>query len=75
MLTAQLAPAAREGQLEVLSASFKSKDPFKQLIDDSPTTAPAATPQPAETAKAPAATKPATELKVVPTATPLRLRL
>jgi hypothetical protein len=34
VLTAQLAPAAREGQLSVLSASFKSKDPFRQLIKD-----------------------------------------
>src|SRR5438067_7231409 len=32
VLTAQLAPAAREGQLSALSASFKSKDPFRQLI-------------------------------------------
>ncbi len=34
VLTAQLAPAAREGQLSVLSARFKSKDPFRQLIDE-----------------------------------------
>jgi hypothetical protein len=34
VLTAQLAPAAREGQLSVLSASFKSKDPFRQVIKD-----------------------------------------
>jgi hypothetical protein len=34
VLTAQLAPPAREGQLEVLSATFKSKDPFRQLIDE-----------------------------------------
>jgi hypothetical protein len=34
ILTAQLAPPAREGQLEVLSATFKSKDPFRQLIDE-----------------------------------------
>ena len=34
VLTAQLAPPAREGQLSVLSASFKSKDPFRQLIDE-----------------------------------------
>ncbi len=70
VLTAELAPAAREGQLEVLSTSFKSKDPFKQLIDESPTAAPAPTAQPAATAKPPAAAKPATELKVVPTASP-----
>ena len=55
VLTAQLAPAAREGQLEVLSASFKSKDPFKQLIDDSTTTATPATTQPADTPTTPAA--------------------
>jgi hypothetical protein len=55
VLTAQLAPAAREGQLSVLSASFKSKDPFRQLIKDaSPESA--ATPAPAEKLK----------LKVVP---------
>ena len=42
VLTAQLAPAAREGQLRVLSASFKSKDPFRQLIDeDAETSTPA----------------------------------
>jgi len=74
VLTAELAPAAREGQLAVLSASFKTKDPFKQLIDDSPAAAPAtATPaaaQPTETAKTPAAAKPAAEPKVVPTAKP-----
>jgi hypothetical protein len=34
VLTAQLVPVAREGQLSVLSASFKSKDPFRQLIKD-----------------------------------------
>jgi hypothetical protein len=62
VLTAQLAPPAREGQLSVLSASFKSKDPFRQLIDE---TAPSdASPEPA-----PKESKPAgPELKVVPTA-------
>jgi hypothetical protein len=46
VLTAQLAPAAREGQLSVLSASFKSKDPFRQLIKDdaSPASASSAAP-------------------------------
>lgn len=34
VLTAQLAPPAHEGQLSVLSARFKSKDPFRQLIDE-----------------------------------------
>ncbi len=72
VLTAELAPAAREGQLEVLSASFKSKDPFKQLVDDSMATATPATTQPADTAATTttAKPKPATELKVVPTASP-----
>jgi hypothetical protein len=71
VLTAELAPAAREGQLAVLSASFKTKDPFKQLIDESaPTAATPATTQPAETAKTPAAAKPASEVKAVPAAKP-----
>jgi hypothetical protein len=70
VLTAELAPAAREGQLEVLSSSFKTKDPFKQLVDDSATTAPPATTQQAAAAKAPAAPKPATESTAVPAATP-----
>jgi hypothetical protein len=60
VLTAQLAPAAREGQLSVLSASFKSKDPFRQLIKDAaaPGSASSATP-----AKSPAEKL---KLKVVP---------
>jgi hypothetical protein len=57
VLTAQLAPAAREGQLSVLSASFKSKDPFRQLIKDaSPESSAAPAKSPAEKLK----------LKVVP---------
>jgi hypothetical protein len=70
VLTAELAPAAREGQLAVLSASFKTKDPFKQLVDDSPATAATATAPAAASANPPAAAKPAAELKVVPTANP-----
>jgi hypothetical protein len=70
VLTAELAPAAREGQLAVLSASFETKDPFKQLVDDSPATAATATAPAAETAKAPAAAKPVAEPKVVPTSQP-----
>jgi hypothetical protein len=62
VLTAQLAPAAREGQLSVLSTSFKSKDPFKQLIDD--------TLNATTTAPAPTTAKPAPTLKVVPTVQP-----
>jgi hypothetical protein len=61
VLTAQLDPAAREGQLADLSASFKSKDPFKQLINEdagtTATTSPTATATPA---------KPDVSLKVVP---------
>jgi hypothetical protein len=60
VLTAQLAPAAREGQLSVLSASFKSKDPFRQLIKDE---ASPASESPAATKKPPAAKL---KLKVVP---------
>jgi hypothetical protein len=60
VLTAQLAPAARVGQLSVLSASFKSKDPFRQLIKDD---ASPASESPAATAKAPAGKL---KLKVVP---------
>jgi hypothetical protein len=63
VLTAQLAPAAREGQLSVLSAAFKSKDPFRQLIkeddDVSTSTASASTTTPK---------KPDVNLKVVPNA-------
>jgi hypothetical protein len=63
VLTAQLAPAAREGQLAVLTAAFKSKDPFRQLIkeDDgaSASTASASTATPA---------KSDVTLKVVPNA-------
>jgi hypothetical protein len=62
VLTAQLAPAAREGQLSVLSASFKSKDPFKQLIDDSLNST--------TNAPAPTTAKPGPTLKVVPTVQP-----
>jgi hypothetical protein len=62
VLTAQLAPAAREGQLSVLSASFKSKDPFKQLIDDSLNST--------TNSPAPTTAKPAPTLKVVPTVQP-----
>jgi hypothetical protein len=58
VLTAQLAPAAREGQLSVLSAAFKSKDPFRQLIKEDDGAAPAAT----------TPTKPDVSLKVVPNA-------
>jgi hypothetical protein len=59
VLTAQLAPAAREGQLSVLSAAFKSKDPFRQLIKEDDGTALASTA---------AAAKPKVNLKVVPNA-------
>jgi len=61
VLTAQLDPAAREGQLADLSASFKSKDPFKQLINED--AAPSGTTNP--TAPATPA-KPDVSLKVVP---------
>jgi hypothetical protein len=60
VLTAQLAPAAREGQLAVLSASFKSKDPFRQLIKND-AAAPSASP--AASTKSPAEKL---SLKVVP---------
>jgi hypothetical protein len=78
VLTATLAPAAREGQLESLSSSFAAKDPFKQLVDPNapPPTATTATAQPVDTSKpaAPASppkpTTPGPELKVVPTVTP-----
>jgi hypothetical protein len=53
VLTAQLAPAAREGQLAVLSASFKSKDPFRQVIKDA-----------SPSASSPAPTKSADKLKL-----------
>jgi hypothetical protein len=60
VLTAQLAPAARQGQLSILSASFKSKDPFRQLIkDDAAPTSPSS----AAPTKAPASKL---KLKVVP---------
>jgi hypothetical protein len=62
VLTAQLAPAAREGQLSVLSTSFRSKDPFKQLINDSLNAT--------TTSPAPTTAKPAPTLKVVPTVQP-----
>jgi hypothetical protein len=66
VLTAQLAPAAREGQLPVLSASFKSKDPFKQLIPDDTVTSSSA---PTLATKKPE--KPVGNLlKVVPSTTP-----
>jgi len=63
VLTAELAPAAREGQLSVLSASFKSKDPFKQLIDEDATSSTGA-----DTTTKPA--KPTPTLKVVPSTKP-----
>ena len=60
VLTAQLAPVAREGQLAVLSASFKSKDPFRQVIKDgaSSPSASSASPEKSRTDKL--------KLKVVP---------
>jgi hypothetical protein len=60
VLTAQLVPAAREGQLSSLSGSFKSKDPFRQLIKDdaSPTSESPAAPTKPPVAKL--------NLKVVP---------
>jgi hypothetical protein len=70
VLTAELAPAAREGQLAVLSSSFKTKDPFRQLVDDSPATAATSTTTPGDTANAPVAAKPAAEPQVVPTPKP-----
>src|SRR4051794_2727106 len=69
-LTTELTPAPKAGQLSVLTTSFKSKDPFRQLIKDEPATQaaapaaaspPAATPASASTPKAPAAS-----LKVIP---------
>ena len=66
VLTAQLAPPARQGQLSSLSKSFNSKDPFEQLIDDSAVSDSGQTP-PADTTAKP--TKPGPELKVVPNAT------
>jgi hypothetical protein len=65
VLTAQLAPAAQEGQLAELSASFQSKDPFKQLIDED-AAAPSGTTNPTETATS---AKPDVTLKVVPSTT------
>jgi hypothetical protein len=77
VLTARLAPAAREGQLSVLSTSFQSKDPFRQLIKADTTSSETtdATPKPAEaspTLKVVPSAKPATtEAKpAVPAATP-----
>jgi len=66
VLTAELAPAAREGQLSVLSASFKSKDPFRQLInaDATASTSSDTTAKPAKPAK------PVPTLKVVPSTPP-----
>jgi len=61
VLTAQLAPAAREGQLAELSATFKSKDPFKQLINED--AAPSGTTNPPANATT---AKPDLTLKVVP---------
>jgi hypothetical protein len=61
VLTAELAPAAREGQLSVLSGSFKSKDPFKQLINEDEGAATST--NPAGTTTPP---KPDVNLKVVP---------
>jgi len=70
VLTAQLAPPAREGQLSVLSARFKSKDPFHQLIDEdsassssTDTTTTTATPAEPSTTDEPS-------LKVVPSSVP-----
>ncbi len=65
VLTAQLSPAAREGQLAVLSNSFKSKDPFRQLIDEDAVTSESETS--ASTEK-----KPKRTLKVVPSAKPAK---
>ena len=59
VLIARLAPPARQGQLSVLSASFKSKDPFRQLIKEGDD----------ESSSSSAAAKPAS-LKVVPEAKP-----
>ena len=60
VLSAQLAPVAREGQLAVLSASFKSKDPFRQVIksDAAAPSASSAAPEKSPTDKL--------KLKVVP---------
>ena len=63
VLTAQLSPAAREGQLAVLSNSFKSKDPFRQLIDEDAASSESET-------SASRVKKPQTKLKVVPSAKP-----
>jgi hypothetical protein len=62
VLIAQLAPAAREGQLSVLSASFKSKDPFRQLIKTDATSSKSSD---TTTKKQPATSL---KLKVVPSA-------
>jgi hypothetical protein len=67
VLTAQLAPPAREGQLEVLSATFKSKDPFRQLIDE--TEAPSET-SGTTTKKPEAKLKVAADTKTKPAAKP-----
>ncbi len=79
VLTAQLAPAAREGQLSALSATFNSKDPFRQLIDeDASSSAGAETTPPAKPdatlkvvpSSKPAATEPATPTATAPTTAP-----
>jgi hypothetical protein len=72
VLTAELAPPAREGQLSVLSASFKSKDPFRQLIGESSGSAPStdtSTATPTTTSSKPA-TADRASLKVVPSTAP-----
>ena len=73
-LTVELAPAPKVGQLSVLTTSFKSKDPFRQLIKDetaTPAAAPAAASPPAATPASAAAPKaPPASLKVVPEPAP-----
>jgi hypothetical protein len=66
VLTAQLAPAAREGQLSALSASFQSKDPFKQLLDEDAANSASSDSAAAKTDKSPKPAKPPVSLKVVP---------
>ena len=69
VLTAELAPPAREGQLSVLSASFKSKDPFRQLVDADSSSS-SSTGASTATTTPPPTTQGEPSLKVVPSTTP-----
>jgi hypothetical protein len=70
VLTARLAPAAHAGQLASLSASFRTKDPFRQLIDPNPLPAAPPAARLASAAKTANPSRPAATLKVVRNATP-----